>query len=185
MDPELNGVAFLAPWPRGLMLPLTLTGVHILTARVGWTIFAALVPPMSLWGKVLPFVGPRHRRRVAWEARGLLLVHGVLLTLGAVVLPEVLWLYGGVLVGHALMAVYVTCEHRGLPQEGGVLNRTRSIQTIAPVRWLLWNMPFHAEHHGWPAVPWYALPDLHEQVADHLPHRSRGFLALYRSRGQA
>jgi fatty acid desaturase len=54
---------------------------------------------------------------------------------------------------HMFLAWYITCEHRGLPQAGTVLERTRSLETPGWVRWLIWNMPYHAEHHGWPAVP--------------------------------
>ena len=35
------------------------------------------------------------------------------------------------------------------------------------VVWLSWNMPYHAEHHAFPAVPFWQLPDLaHEQQVD-------------------
>ena len=79
--------------------------------------------------------------------------------------------YAALVVGHAILSFYITCEHRGLPTEGTILERTRSLQTPAWMRWLLWNMPYHAEHHGWPAVPFHALPKLHETVREHLVHR--------------
>ena len=29
---------------------------------------------------------------------------------------------------------------------------------------LAWNMPYHQEHHAWPNVPFYLLPELHRRV---------------------
>ena len=75
------------------------------------------------------------------------------------------------------------CEHRGLPESGTIFERTRSIKTNAALRWLLWNMTYHAEHHAWPAVPWHALPAVHQEVSDHLIHKNKGVFALHWSRG--
>ncbi len=39
-------------------------------------------------------------------------------------------------------------------------------------------MNYHAEHHAWPAIPWYQLPVVHEYIAQHLEHVSDGYLRL-------
>ena len=44
------------------------------------------------------------------------------------------------------------------------LENTRTTRTLALVRLFAWNMPYHAEHHAYPAVPFHALPRLHGQV---------------------
>lgn len=31
---------------------------------------------------------------------------------------------------------------------------------------LAWNMPYHSEHHAWPNVPFYLLPELHQQIKE-------------------
>jgi fatty acid desaturase len=180
IDPELGGVAFMAKWPRGVMWIVTMTGLPVLFARFMWSLFAAIVPARvdAAWSKVLPFVTPERRRRVAWEARVLMAIHAIAIGLAATQVPRLWLVYAGMLLGHAILGFYITCEHRGLPlagQPGGetILDRTRSLITPAYVRWLIWNMPYHAEHHGWPAVPWHALPQLHEHVRSHLRHRVR------------
>lgn len=174
-DPELGGLAFMARWPRGLMWLLTITGVSVLIARVGWSMFAALTPARAdaAWKRVLPFVAPERRRQIAWEARVLLAIHATAIVLASTSVPALGWVYVGMLLGHMFLSWYITCEHRGLPETGSVLERTRSLITPAWVRWLVWNMPYHAEHHAWPAVPWHALADLHADVRTHLVHRER------------
>ena len=185
-DPELGGLELMLRWPRGLMWLVTMTGISLLVARTGWTLFAALVPKRSqLWDRVLPFVTEPKRRRVAWEARALAATHGLVIAAAIVWLPALGRIYLGMLIGHAFLAWYVTCEHRGLPQEGSVLERTRSLRVPAWLRWLVWNMPYHAEHHAWPAVPWHALPRLHAEVREHLVHVERPLdLHLHGGRGR-
>ncbi len=170
-DPELAGMGMMLGWPRGPLWMMTVTGLPIVMARFGWTIFAAIVPPGGAWDTVLPFTRPRDRSRIGWEARLLVLIHGSAMAAAVLVESRIWWVYVGMLIGHALVSVYITAEHRGLPQGGTILERTRSVEVPRPVRWLLWNMPFHAEHHAWPAVPFHALPALHEEIKDRLIHR--------------
>lgn len=183
-DPELAGIPMMVDWPKHIVWAATITGVPILMARVMWTVFAALVPFSALWEVVLPFVKPRKRGRIAWEARLLVLLHGALIAVGIVWYQPLLWIYAGMVIGHALTGIYTTCEHRGLPQSGTILERTRSLVTPGWVRWLLWNMPYHAEHHGWPAVPFHALGELHREVRDDLVHRGSP-IALHLRGGRA
>jgi len=41
-------------------------------------------------------------------------------------------------------------------------------------------MNYHTEHHAWPAIPWHALPAVHQRVAGNLEHESWGYLRLQR-----
>jgi fatty acid desaturase len=38
-------------------------------------------------------------------------------------------------------------------------------------------MPYHAEHHAAPGVPFHALPRLHKRLAPHWQGRRGGYLA--------
>lgn len=185
-DPELAQMPFMVRWPRHVMWLVTMTGVPFVAGRFGWALFAAVVPPSRAWDKVLPFVRPAQRRAIAWEARGLALIHGGTMAVAVLWLPELWRVYAALVMGHALLSLYITCEHRGLSTEGTILERTRSLKTPSWLRWLLWNMPFHAEHHGWPAVPFHALPKLHATVREHLVHRvSPAYLHLHGGREPA
>ena len=50
----------------------------------------------------------------------------------------------------------------------------------AAIRWLMWNMPYHAEHHAFPAIPFHALPALHTQCNPPSPHTATGYAAFHR-----
>ncbi len=177
-DPELAGMKSMAAWPRHVVWLVTVTGVPVLIARSGWALFAALTPARlagGAWAKVLPFVRPEQRARVAWEARVLVAIHAGIICTAIFVWPPLWRIYWGMVAGHMFLSWYISCEHRGLPEGADVpvLAKTRSLIVPAPVRWLLWNMPFHAEHHGWPSVPFFNLPALHQEVKAHLVHRVR------------
>ena len=40
-----------------------------------------------------------------------------------------------------------------------------------------WNMPYHAEHHAYPAVPFHALRRLNALLATHIVHTEQGYPA--------
>ena len=48
------------------------------------------------------------------------------------------------------------------------------------VRALAWNRPYHAEHHAWPSVPFFRLPELPGLTHPHLKRVSRGYLGFFR-----
>ena len=58
----------------------------------------------------------------------------------------------------------MTAEHTGCPFEGSVLERSRTLRTNGVLRYFLWNMNYHSEHHGWPGVPWYRLQEVNAAI---------------------
>jgi fatty acid desaturase len=112
---------------------------------------------------------------MAWETR---LVALSWLAVGAVAMVGIRgtrWLVLAAILSNSFQALWLTTEHKGLPSEGTILERTRTLQTSAFVRWWLWNMNYHAEHHAWPAVPWHCLPAVHRQVVGYLDHVATGY----------
>jgi fatty acid desaturase len=184
-DPELAGLELMARWPSGLWWIVNASGVPIQFARIGMTLTCALGAPGPLRRLAVPYLRPKDRRGVCL---GSLLLVGIHVALVAAALrwdPRALRIYLAVPLAHVLLSLYVACEHRGLPTEGSVVERTRSFAAGPLIRWLFWNMPYHAEHHAYPAVPFHALGRLHAALAPTLPHRTGGPLALHLRGGRA
>lgn len=180
-DPELpKRTLELAGWPTNPIAWLIVaSGQLLVLGKLAVLLATAIGRPDRWWATWMPFVPVAERGRVGWESRLILgLVVGLAL-LGWLLAPGFAWLLLGYPIAHLVLGPLLAAEHTGLASEGDVLARTRSIATLAPIRWLLWNMPLHAEHHGWPAVPFHALPRLHARVADALPHAGRGYLAIH------
>ena len=68
------------------------------------------------------------------------------------------------LLGQPMLRLYLLAEHSACPRSADMLENTRTTYTNALVRFLAWNMPFHAEHHAWPSIPFHALPQTNALV---------------------
>ena len=94
----------------------------------------------------------------------------------------ILWLWLLPLaVGQPLLRFVLMAEHQGCSFEPDALTNTRTTLTLAPLRRLMWNMPFHVEHHLYPSLPFHALARAHERLAPRLAHCAPGYLAVHRT----
>ncbi|HUN49037.1 MAG TPA: fatty acid desaturase [Stellaceae bacterium] len=107
------------------------------------------------------------RRYVVWEARGHLAFYVALAAISVWFESELavtLWL-APLLITKPLHQLQNMGEHLGL--EDGGLDTTRNTRTLrvpAPVRWALWQMPYHTAHHTFPGVPFHRLPELSQML---------------------
>jgi fatty acid desaturase len=180
LDPEIaSAPALLDGWPKNPFTYLFLvSGQFLLVGKLGFTIACALVPK-SIWSPLFPFIRPDKRRRVAWESRLALLVLGTILGIGFRLVPEFWMLLLAWPLAHLFLGFYLMAEHTGLPHDGDQIQRTRTVNSNALLRGLMWNMPYHAEHHAYPGVPYHALPALHRHLEPALRHTSSGYVAFH------
>lgn len=134
-----------------------------------------------------PFIPPGERNRVIVEARWHLAIYAAVLGLAALMQrpePLLFWLIPAVL-GQPFLRAYLLTEHTGCPQISDMFANTRTTHTSAPVRLLMWNMPYHTEHHAFPAVPFHALSGLHGRMSDRLKVVAPGYGSFHRAYGAA
>jgi fatty acid desaturase len=134
----------------------------------------------GLLGRVdVPWVPANKRVLIVYEARCYLAVYAVVALVSVFFHSLVaVWLWVlPVVVGHLFLRPYLLAEHTGCSDSTNMLENTRTTYTNAFVRFFAWNMPFHAEHHAYPAVPFYALPVLNVLLAEHTTNSPRGYLA--------
>ena len=128
------------------------------------------------------FIAPKQRRAIAVEARLYLAFY---LGLGALSLALetwtafVYWIVPIVLAQPALR-LYLLAEHMGCPLVADMFRNTRTTRTTWALRALAWNMPFHAEHHAYPGIPFPALPAAHRELKDRIAVLAPGYLAVHR-----
>ncbi|WP_299471548.1 fatty acid desaturase family protein [uncultured Roseibium sp.] len=79
------------------------------------------------------------------------------------------------LLGQPFLRLYLLAEHGRCPFVANMLENSRTTYTNTLVRKLAWNMPYHAEHHSYPTVPFHKLPDLHRLTKAHLGATSDGY----------
>jgi fatty acid desaturase len=128
------------------------------------------------------FVPPERAALIVREAR---ILWGGYACVAAVSLylerPDALiyWLLPA-LLGQPLLRLFLLAEHTGCPLTDDMLANTRSTRTNAAVRFLTWRMPYHAEHHCFPSVPFHALARLNALIGTRTAITATGYLALHR-----
>ncbi len=85
------------------------------------------------------------------------------------------------LLGQPFLRLYLLAEHGDCPRVANMLENTRTTFTTGLVRFLAWNMPYHAEHHVYPSVPFHRLPEFHRVLRDHLKVTSDGYVGFTRT----
>jgi len=85
-----------------------------------------------------------------------------------------------VVMGEPVMRAIRMTEHVGRPLSRDMKTNTRSNRASLPLRFLCWNMNFHAEHHYASSVPFHALPKLNELLSDHIYTEPRGYWGAHK-----
>jgi fatty acid desaturase len=169
LDPELF---FPKPASRPVYL-LVLTGIPNAIRRIGDMLRLAA-------GRAdRPWMAPAERRPLIVEARAYLAGYAVVAAasvLAGTPIALLVWIAPW-MIGQAFLRPYLLAEHTGCGVTRDCLENTRTTLTLALVRLFAWNMPYHSEHHAYPAVPFHALPRLHEQVRSRIEHLEPGYVA--------
>lgn len=170
-DPEIAGHGRPETWPEYLVY---LSGWSYWTGNLR-TILA------NASGRIdAAYLPARKHAAIRREARIILALHAVA-ALSILVSPLLLWVWiVPVLVGQPFLRLYLLAEHGHCPPVANMLENTRTTLTNRMVRAVAWNMPYHAEHHAYPAVPFHALPRLHAMVRAHLRTVSPSYTAFTR-----
>jgi len=129
-----------------------------------------------------PYIAGAAARQVVREARIHLLLYAAIAVISVLLRSDAaieFWVLPAVL-GQPWLRLYLMAEHTGCPLIPDMLANSRTTLTNPLVRFFAWNMPFHAEHHSFPAVPFHALPALHADLAPALKTTARGYFAAQR-----
>jgi fatty acid desaturase len=173
LDPELDDPVPTTPWAY----LLELSGWNWWTGKLrshAQLLWGDLSGVAYLTPELIPAV-----RRSAWLQWG---IYAAAATLSLILANGFLlrfWLLP-LAVGQPFLRFVLLAEHSGCAYSSDGTINTRTTLTTAPVRWLMWNMPFHAEHHLYASIPFHALPRAHTLVAPHLQHLDRGYLRVHR-----
>ena len=80
------------------------------------------------------------------------------------------------LLGGPIMLMFNIIQHAEMQENSpSIIESTRTFRTNWVGRFLYLNMNNHVEHHLYPQVPFYSLPQLHETVAEQTPKPDTGF----------
>lgn len=177
-DPERDPELLTATIPSSdTKLAIAYTGIVQLVNRIRLYIRHALT------GKVVvPWVPEDRRSTIVLEARLYMLGYLALLALSIAFKTSILlwtWLVP-LFLGQLFLRPYLYAEHTGCDHTPSAYENTRTTYTGALMKWFAWNMPFHVEHHAYPSVPFHALPQLNDVIADRIVHPGKNYRSVTR-----
>lgn len=127
------------------------------------------------------FVPSKRRPELSTEAKWFLAAYLAVAGLSVMLASDLIvwtWLIP-VAVGQPFLRAYLLAEHTLCPHVVSMLENSRTTFTNGLVRFLAWNMPYHAEHHAFPAVPFHKLPEFHKVTKKHLGTTIRGYARFH------
>ncbi|WP_373650684.1 MULTISPECIES: fatty acid desaturase [unclassified Schlesneria] len=172
-DPEL-----MSPKPQTVIqYLLEISGIPFWLYRP--LMFARLVTGQT---SSYPFVPENARRKISLSAglQSAVYVAGII----SVVLGYPYALYCFFLptfLAQPLLRAILIAEHTGCSDDENGLTNTRTTLASFPVRLLMWNMPYHTEHHLYPSIPFFQLPKAHGELKQKLAHLAPNYVAANRS----
>ncbi len=129
-----------------------------------------------------PYIPETARREVVRSVRLQLLAYGAAIVFSIAFQQPWFLLYWvlPLAIGQPILRAILLAEHTGCSYGDNPLSNTRTTLTLFPLRFLMWNMPFHAEHHFCASIPFHALPTAHTKLASHFAHVDAGYLNVHR-----
>jgi fatty acid desaturase len=130
----------------------------------------------------LPFVPDRARHEIAVSMSFQLMIYlAAAVSIGMGFSAALYFWFLPVLLAQPLLRAVLITEHTLCSEDQNGLSNTRTTLASLPIRLLMWNMPYHAEHHLFPAVPFHQLPELHLKLRDRIVHVAPGYIATNRA----
>ncbi len=126
------------------------------------------------------FIAEDARDEVIRSTRLQLAVYGIAIAVSLIFKQPwffTLWLLP-LAVGQPILRLILLAEHTGCTNNDNPLTNTRT--TLTWFSWMVWNIPFHAEHHLYPSIPFHALPQAHQQLKEHFEVVEDGYLKVHR-----
>jgi fatty acid desaturase len=171
-DPELTDLPITTRWQYGLQL----SGLPWWQDKL--RIFGQLV-----LGQVhhFPFLSPGAYGEVVRSARLQVGGYAIAVIFSCLLGHPAFLLWSWVLpmaIGQPMLRFILLAEHTLCTYDDNPLANTRTTLTLWPIRFLMWNMPFHAEHHLHVSIPFHQLPKAHRLLKSHFDHVDSGYIRV-------
>jgi fatty acid desaturase len=129
-----------------------------------------------------PFISEDARAEVIQSTRLQLAVYAIAILISMMVQQPWFVLYWllPLLIGQPILRFILLAEHTGCTLDRNPFTNTRSTITLFPLQFFLWNIPFHAEHHLYPSIPFHKLPTAHQRLSQHFTHVAPGYIKVNR-----
>ena len=128
------------------------------------------------------FVPARARHRIQIESIIYVILYILIIFTSSDTLGRIanIWIIP-IIIGQPLLRLFLLAEHGRCPDVRNMFANSRTTLTVKALRVLSWNMPYHAEHHSLPTVPFHNLPRLHSLAQAHLKVVEPSFAGFHKA----
>ncbi|NUN66579.1 fatty acid desaturase [Pseudanabaena biceps] len=151
---------------------------------ISWWIGKVKTHTKVVLGKVddYIFIPEAQRQSVIRSTRLQLLVYGIAIAISVAFRQPWFLLYWvlPLAVGQPFLRFILLTEHTGCTNDSNGLTNTRTTLTLTILRYFMWNIPLHTEHHLYPSIPFYLLPVAHEKLHRQFAHIGNGYVNVNR-----
>lgn len=128
------------------------------------------------------FVPLQERKLIVLEARCMAAFYAYVLVVSVVMQSTAaIWFWFlPIVIGEPVMRAIRMTEHVGRPTVSDMKTNTRSNHVNGLLRFLCWNMNFHAEHHYASSVPFHALPALNKKLSGYVHAEKSGYWGAHK-----
>lgn len=71
------------------------------------------------------------------------------------------------MLARLILRIMSLAEHRLCSDDNNGPTHTRTTLANPLIQWIHWNMPYHAEHHLYPSIPFHRLAQAHREIGQH------------------
>lgn len=149
-------------------------GMNWLRLIIGYPVYVAAIP-------ILGFRQGRARDRF-WIVCEVLATAILMALIWHSPIPKQVLLHGWLipmLFINTMVNIRGMSQHTLLEHATDEVQGTRSILTHPVVAWFMCNENYHLEHHLYPGVPWYHLPQVHQTLGGELARQGAPFIPSY------
>lgn len=132
--------------------------------------------------KFYPFISETAGDEVINSVRWQLAVYALLIAISVAFQQPWFILYWllPLVVAQPILRLYLLAEHTLCTNDNNSLTNTRTTLTLFPLRFMMWNMTYHAEHHLYQSIPFHALPAAHQHLKEYFAHVDQGYIKVNR-----
>ena len=162
-DPELAGPLPRNVWQYALRIS-------------GWGYYASRV---DFYGRILrnrwdgfPYIPERERAGVRRSVIAMLALFFAVFVGWSLLDPAGPWIFWllPVAMAQPWLRMMLISEHTLCSDDDNGLTNTRTTRVNPLVHLVHWNMPYHAEHHLYPSIPFHRLPQAHREIGHRFAH---------------
>jgi len=128
------------------------------------------------------YINKHNTKKVVFEARIVFTIY-LLLFLVSFNFNNAILLYAWIIpmiIGQPFLRLFLLAEHGFCDLSSDMTKNSRTTKTNLLLRFFMWNMNYHSEHHSTPGIPFHKLQEYQKKIGHKVKHRELGYFNFHK-----